>query len=877
MPAHVVPAHDPAVSAEPRPPMKIVSVGGGPGGLYFAILMKRAHPECEVIVHERNRADDTFGFGVVFSDETLGNFEQADPESFAQITQHFAYWGDIETYVGDGAGGPACIRSTGHGFCGLSRMKLLQIFHERCRQLGVELRFGSEIARLADVEAGGAACSGGSPDLVLAADGLNSALRTEFAAQFQPTIEWGRARFCWLGARRQLSAFTFVFKPSRHGLFQLHAYPYETGMSTFIVECDESTWRAAGLDRATEADTVAFCSDLFAEHLQGAALVTNRSQWRSFPTVRNERWHHGKLVLIGDSAHTAHFSIGSGTKMAMEDAIALAAAFERHAPRGGGAQGGARGTRGASWDVPAVLADYQDSRYVDCLKIQKAAHVSQEWFENSSRYVGQHPLQFTFNLLTRSKKITWENLRLRDPGLVGRVDRWFADQAAVHAPPPGAPLHPAYGNRRAQGWDDGARPTAPGANDTAARGAAAGGAAIRESAAREAAASAAGAANPTSGLSVEDVPDKDKAAPALAAPPPMFAPLRLRELQLDNRVVVSPMCQYSAVDGVPNDWHLVHLGSRAVGGAGLVICEMTDVLADGRITLGCAGLWNDAQEAAWARIAAFVHANSGAKFGVQLAHAGRKGSCTLPWDGGNPLRDARAWTTIGPSATPFAKGWPAPRAMNRADMDTVREAFVAAARRAERAGFDLIELHMAHGYLLSSFISPKSNLRTDDYGGSLENRLRFPLEVFDAVRAVWPVSKPLAVRISATDWLDDSGGLTADDSIVVARALADRGCDLLDVSTAGNTPESKPVYGRMYQVPFADRIRHEVGIAVMAVGAIQGPDHVNTIVAAGRADLCALARPHLVNPQIVLGASAAYEYADQPWPKQYLPAKPKSK
>jgi len=834
--------------------MRIVSVGGGPGGLYFAILMKRAHPECAITVHERNRPDDTFGFGVVFSDETLGNFEQADPESFAQITKHFAYWGDIETFVGD-----ACVRSTGHGFCGLSRMRLLQIFHERCRQLGVELRFGSEIKNLAEAAAAGGGPAG-PPDLILAADGLNSALRDEFADHFRPTIEWGRARFCWLGARRQLGAFTFIFKETEWGLFQVHSYPFEKNLSTWIVECDESTWRAAGLDQATEADTVAFCSDLFAEHLQGAELVTNRSVWRSFPTVRNERWHHGNVVLIGDAAHTAHFSIGSGTKLAMEDAIALAAAFGRHAPRGG--------SGGAKWDVPAVLADYQESRYVDCLKIQKAARVSQDWFENSSRYLQQDPLQFTFNLLTRSKKITWENLRQRDPALVDRVDRWFADQAAVHAPPPGAPLHSAYGNRKAQGWDD-----APAAGTAAAATAA------PMAPTAPAAPTVAASANPVGERSIEAIPDADKAPPALKAPPPLFAPLRLRGLQLANRVVVSPMCQYSATDGAPGEWHLVHLGSRAVGGAGLVIGEMTDVTPHGRITLGCTGMWNDAQAAAWGRIVAFVHGNSGAAIGLQLAHAGRKGSCTLPWEGGEPLRDGRAWPTLAPTAEPFAPGWPVPRAMDRADMDAVRDAFVAAARRADHAGFDLIELHMAHGYLLSSFISPLSNRRTDEYGGSLDHRLRYPLEVFDAVRAAWPAHKPMSVRISATDWLDDEGGLTAADSVVVARTLRERGLDVLDVSSAGNSPRSQPVYGRMYQVPFADRIRHEVGggLAVMSVGAIQGPDHVNTILAAGRADLCALARPHLVDPHVVLGASAAYEYVAQPWPKQYLPAKPKPK
>ncbi|MHC5210944.1 MAG: bifunctional salicylyl-CoA 5-hydroxylase/oxidoreductase [Planctomycetota bacterium] len=776
--------------------MRIVSAGGGPAGLYFAILMRRAFPSAEITVHERNRPDDTFGWGVVFSDETLGNFEEADPESYEAITKSFAYWGDIETWYAD-----TCVRSTGHGFCGLSRKRLLQIFHERCRALGVDLRFESEITCVEEA---------GDADLVLAADGLNSVLRKQFEPQFGPRIEWGTARFCWLGCTKHLEAFTFIFRENEHGLFQVHAYPFEQDRSTFIVECHEDTWRRAGLHEATEEQTVAYCQSLFADHLEGHELLTNRSIWRSFPTVSNENWHHRNVVLMGDAAHTAHFSIGSGTKLAMEDAIALVDSFRRH------------GTD----DVPAVLAAYQEARYVDVLKTQKAAATSLAWFEHSARYIGQHPLQFTFNLMTRSKRITWENLALRDPELVASVDAWYAAEQAPHAPLADAPLHPAYGNAEAQGFAEAA------ATVTARDGAA-------------------------------------------GTPPPMFAPFRMRELQLPNRVVVSPMCQYSAVDGVPNDWHLVHLGARAVGGAGLLITEMTDVLPDGRITLGCAGMWNDAQEAAWKRIVDFVHAQSGAKIGMQLAHAGRKGSCRLPWEGDDPLQDDTAWQTLGPSALPFGPGWPTPRAMERADMDAVRDAFVAATGRADRVGFDLIELHMAHGYLLSSFLSPLSNRRADEYGGSLEHRMRYPLEVFDAVRAAWPAHKPLSVRISATDWLDDEGGLTADESVVVARTLREHGLDLIDVSSAGNVPESRPVYGRMYQVPFADRIRHETGMPVMAVGAIQGPDHVNTILAAGRADLCALARPHLVNPQLTLGATVAHEHYAWPWPKQYLPARPR--
>jgi anthraniloyl-CoA monooxygenase len=785
-----------------RRTFQIVCAGGGPAGLYFSILMRKAFPEVDITVHERNRPDDTFGWGVVFSDETLSRFEQADPQSFARITEQFAYWDDIETRYAD-----TCVRSTGHGFCGLSRKRLLQIFHDRCRELGVALRFQSTLERIEDA---------GPVDLVLVADGVNSGLRTQLEEHFRLSLSWGTTRFCWLGCDKHLEAFTFIFKESEHGLFQVHAYPFERNLSTFIVECHEDTWRRAGLDQADEQQTVRYCEELFAEHLEGARLLTNRSIWRSFPTVRNERWHHGNVVLIGDAAHTAHFSIGSGTKLAMEDAIALADAF-----------------RELGLDnVPAVLGAYQEARYLDCIKLQRAARTSRQWFENSARYVGQHPLQFTFNLLTRSKRITWENLRLRDPELVDQVDAWFAREQAHHAPPADAPLHPSYGTPEAQ------RP------DEAPSGA-------------------------PSGEAHGDEP------PPLKAPPPMFAPLRLRSMQLANRVVVSPMCQYSATDGVVGDWHVVHLGSRAVGGAGLVITEMTDVSSEGRITPGCAGLWNDEQERAWRRVVDFVHAHSAARIGIQLAHAGRKASCDLPWLGGEPLTDERAWPSIGPSALPFDLGWPRPREMDRDDLDRVREAFVEATRRAERAGFDLIELHMAHGYLLSSFLSPLSNARQDEYGGSLENRMRYPLEVFEAVRAAWPQDKPLAVRISATDWLDEQGGLTDAEAVRVAAALEERGLDLIDVSTAGNVPESRPDYGRMYQVPFAERIRHETGLRVMAVGAILGPDHVNTILAAGRADLCALARPHLADPQLTLRASIAYEQADWPWPKQYLAARPR--
>ncbi len=759
--------------------MRIACIGGGPAGLYFAILMKKAFPEVELRVYERNKADDTFGWGVVFSDETLGGFERADPESFAEIRHSFATWTDIETHLDTratrGRADAVCVRSTGHGFCGLSRKRLLQILHARARGLGVVLEFEREITDDAAV---------GPADLVLASDGSNSAVRAKYAAHFRPALEARACKFAWFGTTRPLDAFTFVFRESEHGLFQVHAYPFQRGkepLSTWIVECREEVWRRAGFDRASEDQTVRALEDLFADHLAGHPLLTNKSVWRSFPVVRCATWRHGNVLLIGDAAHTAHFSIGSGTKLAMEDSIALVDAFREVGID----------------DVQGALGRYEEARSGEVARTQRAARTSMEWFENSARYLDQHPLQFTFNLMTRSKRITYDNLRLRDPELVRRVTEWFAAENGL-------------------------------ARDSTGK-----------------------------------------------APAPLFAPFRLRELELPNRVVVSPLCQYSAVDGTVGDWHLVHLASRAVGGAGLVISEMTDVSAEGRITHACAGMYADEHERAWKRIVDFVHANTGARIGQQLAHAGRKGSCNLPWEGDDPLRDGRAWTTLAPSAVPFAPGWPAPRAMTRADMEQVKHDFVAATERAERAGFDLVELHLAHGYLLSSFLSPKGNYRDDEYGGSLENRLRFPLEVFDAVRAAWPARKPLAARVSATDWLPAGEGTTIDETVAIARVLKDHGLDLIDVSSGGNTPESQPDYGRMYQVPFAERIRLEVGLPVMAVGAIQSADHVNTVLASGRADLCALARAHLVNPYITLGAAVAYEHFDLPWPKQYGPAKPR--
>jgi len=758
----------PQDAAPGRGPFRIECVGGGPAGLYLAILMRKAFPQVEVTVRERNRPDDTFGWGVVFSDETLGTIAQADPPSFEEIRASFAYWGDIETwYRGQ------WLRSSGHGFCGLARKRLLEILHARAARLGVELRFREEVAAV-DLPAA---------DLVVACDGIASPIRERFARHLRPSIEWGATRFCWLGTTLPLEAFTFLFVEAEHGLFQVHAYPFQHGkhpLSTFIVECGEDVWRRSGLDHADETTTLAYCERVFAEHLKGHQLLANRSIWRSFPSVSCERWSHDNVVLLGDAAHSAHFSIGSGTKLALEDAIALCQAFQRH----------------GFDDVTRVLAAYEEARRVDVLKIQRAARTSQAWFEHAARYLRQPSWQFHFNLLTRSRRITWDNLALRDPALIEGTRRQFALEART---PP-------------------------------------------------------------------DAADR--------APEPMFAPLRLRGLELSNRVVVSPMCQYSARDGVPQDWHLVHLGSRAIGGAGLLIAEATAVLPEGRITPGCTGLWNEAQETAWKRMVDFVHAQSGARIGLQLAHAGRKASCDVPWEGGAPLRDARAWPAIGPSPLAFDEGWPAPRMMERSDMERVRDAFAAAAVRADRAGFDLVELHMAHGYLLSSFLSPLANQRSDDYGGSLEYRMRFPLEVFEAVRAAFPQDKPIFVRISASDWLAGEG-MTPDDAVAVALTLREHGCDLVDVSSGGNSPRSKPDYGRLYQLPFAEQVRFEAGIPVMAVGAIQGPDQVNTVLAAGLADLCAIARAHLVDPYLTLRASVHYGHDLATWPGQYLPAKPR--
>ncbi len=739
--------------------MRVAIVGGGPAGLYSAILLKRADPTHRITVHERNRLNDTYGFGVVFSDATLDNLAAADAETHAGITTEFAHWDDIEIhYKGE------VIRSTGHGFAGLDRQRLLEILAARCEQLGVELEFQSELTAVPQMS---------DVDLLVAADGANSILREQRADAFVPAIDWRPNRFVWLGTTRPFPAFTFYFKYDGHGLWRVHAYRYAEGRSTFIVETTEETLRAAGLEDASECETVAFCEAMFAAELEGHRLISNRSIWRRFPTVTNGSWSVDNMVLIGDAAHTAHFSVGSGTKLAMEDAIALADAL-RVEP-----------------DVPTALAAYEKERRPVVESLQRAAQASLQWFEGTERYMETEPVQFGFNLLTRSLRITHEDLRLRDPKLTAQIDRWFAGQASQQS---------------------GVR------------------------------------------LDLDD------------PPPPLFTPFKLRQMVLANRVVVSAMCQYSAEDGSPTDWHFVHLASRAVGGAGLVFSEMTDISREARISPGCAGMYRPEHVAAWNRIVDFVHENTAAKIGLQLGHAGRKGSTRLAWEGMDEPLEEGNWEILGPSPIPYFPHSQVPREMDRHDMDVVRDDFVRAAKMAEKAGFDIVELHFAHGYLLASFVSPLTNQRRDEYGGPLENRLRFPLEVLKGVRAVWPQHKPLSVRISAVDWAP--GGTEVTDAVEIARTLKAHGCDIVDVSAGQTVPDAKPIYGRQFQTPFSDRIRHEAEIPTMAVGNISSYMDVNTILAAGRADLCALARAHLWDPYWTRNAAQKLGYA-LPWPKPY--------
>ncbi len=745
--------------------MRIACLGGGPAGLYFAISMKLRDPSHEVVVVERNRPDDTFGWGVVLSDETLDNLKRNDPVSAEAIRAHFAYWDDIAVIRGDDR-----VTSTGHGFCGIGRKRLLVLLQERARELGVELRF--------ETEAGSAAAYMDDYDLVVACDGLNSRTRSEFADSFKPEIDLRKCKFVWLGTHQKFDdAFTFIFEKTQHGWVWAHAYQFDPETATFIVECSEETWENWGFRDMSKEEIIATCEGIFARHLGGNALMSNAAHlrgaavWINFPRVLCEKWYHGNVVLMGDAAATAHFSIGSGSKLAMESAVALADYLHSEPT------------------MEAAFEKYQEERRLEVLRLQSAARNSLEWFEEIERYLDLDMAQFSYSLLTRSQRISHENLRLRDAKWLEGAERWFQTRAGVN------------GN-----------------------------------------------------------------APVRA---PMFAPFRLRGMELANRVVVSPMAQYKAVDGCPTDWHLVHYGERAKGGAGLVYTEMTCVSPEGRITPGCPGLYAPEHEAKWRRIVDFIHAETQAKVCCQIGHSGRKGSTKLGWEGMDRPLDAGNWPLISASAIPWSERNAVPKAMDRADMDRVTAEFVAATEMAERAGFDMIELHAAHGYLISSFISPVSNTREDDYGGSLENRLRYPLEVFRAMRAAWPEGKPMSVRISANDWVGDEG-VTPEEAVDIARAFTDAGADIIDVSAGQTTKAARPVYGRMFQTPFSDRIRNEGHIATMAVGNIYEADHVNSILMAGRADLVCLARPHLADPYWLLHAGAQIGDRQADWPLPYL-------
>lgn len=747
--------------------MRIAVVGGGPGGLYFSSLVKQLDPDADITVWERNAPDDTFGFGVVFSDQTLSGIRASDESVFRDMGESFAYWDDVDIDI-DG------MRFTvaGNGFAAMSRKELLHVLQRRAAQHGVPVHYRTEAPPVDDLMK--------DYDLVIACDGINSPIREKFSEEFGTTIDPRLCKYIWLGTDLVFEAFEFFIRSTPYGVMQIHAYPMDSKGSTFIVEMHEDVWRAAGFD-AVDADSlppgisdeasIEKIREIFADILGDHSLIANNSKWVTFRTIRNRTLVHENLVLLGDAAHTAHFSIGSGTKLAMEDALALAACLGEQAT------------------IEAALKAYDEERTPVIKSTQRSAQASLEWFEEIGQYADQDPIQFAFNLMTRSRRITYGNLQERDPAFVARMDEWL----------------------------------------------------------------------------VKSEIERGRVPAGTAPVPPMFLPYRVRGVELPNRVVVSPMDMYSSVDGIPGDFHLVHLGSKALGGAGLVMTEMVCTSEEGRITPGCGGLWNDAQEAAWKRIVDFMHTTS-AKAGIQIGHAGRKASTKLMWDGIDQPLDEGNWPIIGPSPIPYLAHGQVPREMTRADMDQVLAEFVDSAQRAARAGFDVLELHCAHGYLLSSFLTPVSNQRTDEYGGVLENRLRFPLEVFDAMRAVWPEDRPMFVRISAADWVPE--GISFDDVLEIARAFKEHGADVLDVSSGQTTPDARPEYGRSYQTPFSDRIRNIVGIDTMAVGAISSWDDVNTNIAAGRSDLCAIGRPHLYDPQWTLHA-AADQGVDVEWPLPY--------
>ena len=735
--------------------MKIAVIGGGPGGLYFSILLKKALPKCEIDIYERNKADDSFGFGVVFSDETLSEFLTRDPKSYELIRSKFAYWDDLDV-ARDGE----FVRITGNGFCGCSRKTLLQLLQQRCIEEGVNLHFEYNVEDVSQFK---------DADYIVACDGINSPIREQNSKDFGTKTVLQKNKFVWMGSTKPLDAFTYFFRTTEHGTFVAHSYQYEEGMSTWIFECTNETWERTGFETTNEQDTIAKISKIFAEELDGHPLISNKSHWRQFPTVSNKVWHKDNIVLLGDAKATAHYSIGSGTKLAMECAIALADSIIEF-----------------KTNKTKAFAKYEKLRRNRVEMIQHAANVSLDWFENMDRHIEHDFMQFAFGVMTRSKKVTYENLALRDATFPEKVLTEFNCN---------------IGNFKVK-------------------------------------------------------------------TPAAFTPFRLRGMELKNRIVMSPMGQYSAEKGLVSDWHLVHYGARATGGVGLIITEMTAVSKNGRITLGCTGIWSEKQVVEWKKITDYIHKNSKTKIGIQLGHSGRKGSVKVPSVGKEIPLENKSWELISASAIPFSSKMAIPREMTNLDMENCISKFVQATINSDEAGFDMIELQAHHGFLLASFLSPLTNIRKDEFGGSIKNRLKFPLQVFAAMREVFTETKPMSVRISASDWAEN--GITEEDVIAIANAFKDAGADIINVST-GNTVENQhPQIGRMWQTPFSDLVRNEVHIPTITTGYIQDIDQINTILLNGRADLVALGRPLLLDPNFVRNAQAYEQFQPDDIPNQYI-------
>ena len=732
---------------------KITVIGGGPGGLYFSILTKKAMPNCQIDVYERNKPDDSFGFGVVFSDETLGEFLMRDVQSYELIRSEFAYWDDI-IIARDGQ----TVNISGNGFCGCSRKTLLKLLHQRCREEGVNLHFEQNVDDLSQFA---------DSDIIVACDGIGSAIRTQFASEFGTKIELKKNRFVWLGSTKPLDAFTYFFRTTPFGTIVAHTYQYEEGMSTWIFECSDETWQKFGFEVTNEKDTIDKISELFSEELEGHPLISNKSHWRQFPHVTNKKWSHCNIVLLGDAKATAHYSIGSGTKLAMDSAIGLSDAVIAN-PN----------------NVQAAFEQYDKTRRNTVEMIQYAALVSLDWFENMDRHI-QHPFyQFAFGCMTRSKKVTFENLQIRDKSFTDKVLKEFNDNCNVN--------------------------------------------------------------------------DKNQSA--------AFSTFKLRDLELSNRIVMAPMGQYSAENGLVNDWHLVHYGSRATGGVGLILTEMTAVSPTGRITLGCTGIYNENQVVEWKKITDFIHQHTQTKIGIQLGHSGRKGAIKKPWEGQNePIE--KDWELLSASPIPFHSNMATPKEMTLEDMNKITAEFVQATKNADKAGFDMIELQAHHGFLLASFLSPLTNRRKDEFSGSIENRIKFPLRVFTEIRNVFPQHKPMSVRISASDWAEN--GISEEEVIYIANAFKSAGADIINVSTGNTVAYQKPQMGRMWQTPFSDLVRNTVHIPTITAGFIQDIDQINTIILNGRADLVALGRPLLADANFVRNAQAYENVQTDDIPLQY--------